>query len=166
MKDQKPQNLIVKNAQLMGGPYKNFSGQASAKTPNGARSFCIILDEETAAALIEEGWNVKTTNPTNDRYEPTLYLKVHVSYAYGEPDIEVFDSEARSNGTFFNEKMIGKLDKARIKTVDVNISPSSKKYDHPDGSAPTYAAYLESMNVIIDKDPIAAMRDDGFDEEE
>ena len=58
MRDQKPENLIIKHAQLMGGPYRNFSGTASQKSPEGKRTICVVLDEETAAALIEEGWNV------------------------------------------------------------------------------------------------------------
>ena len=157
MRDQKPENLIIKHAQLRGGPYKNFSGAASQKSPEGKRTICVVLDEETAAALLEEGWNVKTTN-AKEGYEPTTYLKVNVSYAFGEPNIEVFDNEDYENGVFFNERMVGKLDRARIKYVDLNISPSSKKYEHPDGSPATYAAYLESMNVVTECDPIAAMR--------
>lgn len=165
-RDQKPENLIIKHAELMGGPYRNFSGAASQKSPEGKRTFCVVLDDETAEALIAEGWNVKTTNP-KEGYEPTKFIKVNVSYAFGEPNIEVFDNENYENGVFFNERMVGKLDRARIKYADLNISPSSKKYDHPDGSPATYAAYLESMNVVTECDPIAAMRrnnDDGFEE--
>ena len=157
MREERPKNLIMKHAQLMGGPYRNFSGAPDAKTPAGKRTICVVLDEETAKALKEEGWNVKSTKPS-DGYEPTLYLKVNVSYMFSEPDIEVFDNDAYENGVFFNERMVGKLDKRRIKYVDVNISPSSKKYEHPDGSPATYAAYLETMNVVVENDPIAAMR--------
>lgn len=162
----RPDNLIMKNAQILRGGYRNFSGKGSQKNPEGKRTFCIILDEETAASLIEEGWNVKYTKPKSDEYEPVPFLKVNVNYAYKPPVINMYTSESMHR-TRISEKTVGDLDWAEIKYVDVNIKPSSKKYDHPDGTPATYSAYLQSMNVIIEEDPIRDMyqNDDEFDEE-
>ncbi len=158
----RPKNLILKQAQLLPGQYKNFSGAGSRYNPEGKRNFCVILDPETTDALIEEGWNVKFTKPKDASIEPTPYLKVNVSYAKSTPNVKLITAE-EGRVTRLTEKTIGEVDYAEIQYVDLNITPSF--YDMGDGKT-GYSAYLKSMNVIIDDDPVGDMYEDDFDDEE
>lgn len=151
--NERPQNLIIENGQLMGGPYKNFSGKGTQKNPEGKRNFCILIDPELVDTLNAEGWNVKFTKPRNEEFEPQPYLKVNVSYAFKPPVIKVITSKSRKV-TNITERTIDMLDWAEIESVDVNINPSSKTYENGDGRE-IYSAYLQSMNVVIAEDPIA-----------
>ena len=163
MNAERPKNLIIENGQLMGGPYKNFSGKGTQKNPEGKRNFCILIDPNLVDVLKAEGWNVKFTKPKNEEFEPQPYLKVNVSYSFKKPIIKLITSESR-RVTELSERTIDMLDWAEIESVDVNINPSGKTYENGDGEE-IYSAYLQSMNVVISEDPIAN-KYDAIDDEE
>ena len=51
----------VKNIALEGAKiiFRNFAGKGDKFNPSGRRNFGVLIDNETAEDLIEEGWHVK-----------------------------------------------------------------------------------------------------------
>lgn len=138
--------LNIENATLM---YTNFSARPDDYHPEGYRSFCVVLDEDTAADLKEEGWNVKYTNPKDPEVAPVPYIQVAVRFDRIPPTILQVSSEGK---VYLDENTVGELDWADISTVDVVISGSSWSVRGASG----IKAYLKKMYVTLEDDPFAA----------
>lgn len=108
------------------GPWRsNFSGEKN-KFGDSARCFYLRLDEAQAADLIEEGVNVKQTNPSPDSgYEPEYYVKVKVKYHDGEQ--KRFDPKlylcGKNGRALLNIDTVGNLDGCRFDDVKLTLSP-------------------------------------------
>lgn len=131
--------------------YRNFSGAPSQFNRKGDRDFSLIIpDQETADALIQEGWNVKIKPPRVDGDEPFMYMKVKVKYnENGGPIVRVQTDMGRAQ---LNEETIGSLDKMDILSVCCDIRPYD--WELSDGKSGR-TAYLKSMLVFQDVDRFA-----------
>lgn len=142
-------NLIIENAQLMWGSYKNFSGRATKYNRAGARNFCLIIDNsEMANKMMEDGWNVKIRAPKteDDIPVPTYYIAVNVSYGnayFGDPKIVRMTSTTKVELT---EETVGQLDEDEILYADVVIRPH-RSID--DGGNARIKGYLKEMYVHV-----------------
>lgn len=167
MLDEKirPKDLVMQNARILPGSYKNFSGVGTKYNQEGSRNFNLLLDNETAAALEEEGWNVKWTKESPDRpSEP--FLKVNIKYYDNfAPDIDVVKLDT-GRITHITEKTINELDNMNIEYVDVVIRP--KWYEMSETNK-GWSARLQELNAYVQGSPIKrnldAYRTDDFDEE-
>lgn len=128
--------------------FKNFSGEEGRFNPKGKRNFCVFLDNETAANLQLDGWNVKHLTPRDDDEEPQAYLQVAVSYENVPPIAVVITSRGK---TRLDEDGIGKLDWAEIKNVDLIIRPYNWEVNGKSG----VKAYLKAIYVTIEEDDFA-----------
>lgn len=137
--------------------YRNFSGKEKNFNPAGRRNFCLIIDEETAAKMTEDGFKVKVTPPRNEGDEPEYYIQVKVNYDNNPPQIYMI---ANGKKTLLTEKTVGSLDYAEIERIDLKISPY--RYDFNGRTGLT--AYCDKMYVTIQPDPIDARYD--FDDSE
>lgn len=137
--------------------YRNFSGKEKNFNPAGRRNFCLIIDEETAAKMTEDGFKVKVTPPRNEGDEPEYYIQVKVNYDNNPPQIYMI---ANGKKTLLTEKTVGSLDYAEIERIDLKISPY--RYDFNGRTGIT--AYCDKMYVTIQPDPIDARYD--YDDEE
>ena len=106
--NERPQNLIIENGQLMGGPYKNFSGKGTQKNPEGKRNFCILIDPELVDTLNEEGWNVKFTKPKNEDFSiADLFERLQNEFYHIAPNAKI-EYTASENLKINNPKPIDK----------------------------------------------------------
>jgi len=143
-----PSRFTLEEAQIMPGSYRNFAGREGPY--NSDRTFCLILPEDVAATLAEDGWNVKETKPRDDdedEYAPTLYLPVKINYENRPPRITTLTSTGK---TLLNENTVDTLDYADIISVDVIINPSKWANNGKSG----VKAYLKTMYVKIDEDDL------------
>ncbi len=151
-KNMNEQRKITSNVSIPGAKLikKNFSGKRSDF--NGERSFGVLLDEELAKELINDGWPVKFLRPRPDdpdQYEqPVMYVKV--KFDPYPPIAVLINSRGKKRLT---EETIEQLDWSIIKNCDLIIRP----YNYPaiKGRPAGVSAYLKAIYVTISEDEFA-----------
>ncbi len=140
------ENLKIENARIV---YRNFAGKAGKFTPEGRRSFSVVLDEETALKLKEDGWNVKSRPSKFDDNEIFYTLPVFVNFDYYPPKIYMV---ANGKPTEMDEDNVRELDNAEITGVDLLIRPREWEVNGAHG----VKAYVKVMYANIEVDDFAA----------
>ncbi len=139
-------NLILENATLL---FKNFSGEAGRFNPPGNRNFCVIIPDELAQKLIEDGWNIRTLPAMDDGTPLKYYTQVAVKYSPVNnalnPKIVLVTERGK---TVLNEANVNILDWADIKKVDIMIRP----YHWSARGATGVKGYVNKMYVTVEED--------------
>ena len=140
--------VTVEGARLI---FRNFRGEASDYNAKGNRNFGLLLDDNLAADLLEDGWNVKHLKPRTEEEEehPQAWLPVKVKYGKIPPIVILITSRGKHRLT---EETIGQLDWTRIKNVDLIVRP----YQYPamQGRPAGISAYLKSIYVTVQEDAL------------
>lgn len=139
MSDERIPNLSVENARII---FRNFAGKEGKFNPAGKRSFCLLLDAETAERLEDQGWNVKTLAPRDPDDDPQPYIQVAVQFGNYPPNIYLISGKKK---TKLDEDSVSILDYAEIENVDLIISPSRWEVSGKSG----VKAYLKTLYVTI-----------------
>jgi hypothetical protein len=138
--------FMVEDAQII---FRNFSGRESQYNREGDRNFCVILDPDTARQMQRDGWNIKETKGDEEEGgEPGVpYIQVAVGFKFKAPTIVVLTESTR---TMYDEGMVGSLDWAEIKNVDL----IARAYRWDVGGKSGIKAYLKSMYITIEEDAL------------
>ena len=67
------ENITIEGARIV---FRNFSGKEGRFNPPGKKNFCVLLDNELASNLKDDGWNVKWLKPREEDDEPQAYIQV------------------------------------------------------------------------------------------
>lgn len=139
MSNERIPNLSVENARII---FRNFAGKEGKFNPAGKRSFCLLLDEDTAERLADQGWNVKTLAPRDPDDDPQPYIQVAVQFGNYPPNIYLISGRTK---TKLDEDTVSILDYAEIENVDLIINPSRWEVSGKSG----IKAYLKTLYVTI-----------------
>lgn len=135
----------IDNAQLI---FKNFVGKAGVFNKEGSKNFAVILDDENAIKMLEDGWNVKHLEAREEGDTPTPYISVAVRFDNFPPRVVMITSKGRVSLT---ADTIECLDTMDLKVVDIIINASN--WSMPDGKSGV-KAYLKTMFVTVNEDPL------------
>lgn len=139
MSNERIPNLSVENARII---FRNFAGKEGKFNPAGKRSFCLLLDDDTAERLADQGWNVKTLAPRDPDDDPQPYVQVAVQFGNYPPNIYLISGKTK---TKLDEDTVSILDYAEIENVDLIINPSRWEVSGKSG----VKAYLKTLYVTI-----------------
>lgn len=125
-------NLQIRDAVIMqgrnqNGSWSNFSGHPTKVNPQGGkRTFNVVLTEDVATELQNEGWNIKMIPPRTDDQEDNLYFTEIVLNMEKkvEPDVYLCTEWAgKKKKTRLHGDDVAQLDDIRFARADVNIYP-------------------------------------------
>ena len=130
--------------------FKNFEGRGDKFNREGDRNFSLRIDDEnTADALVKEGWNVRIKEGRDEDEGPFMRLPIKVNFTPYGPDVYL---NSAGNVTKLNEESIACLDNIEIDSVNMDIRP----YDWDVNGRTGRTAYLQSMEVVQRIDRFAA----------
>ena len=130
--------------------FKNFEGRGDKFNREGDRNFSLLIeDENTANALVKEGWNVKIKPGREEGDDPFMRLPVKVKFTDYGPNVYLVTGNRRNE---LDEESISCLDNIEIESVDMDIRP----YDWEVNGRTGRTAYLQSMEVVQRIDRFAA----------
>lgn len=129
--------------------FRNFAGKEGQYNREGDRNFAVLLDDKTAEAMTEDGWNVKWLQPRSEEEgeTPQAYLPVSVNFRGRPPRIVQITSRGRTN---ISEDSVEVLDWVDILNVDLIVRPYAWTVNGKSG----IKAYLQSLYVTIQEDPL------------
>lgn len=140
------QQLNIESARI---GFRNFAGVEGPFNKAGERSFAIFLDEQQAADLTAQGWNVKYPKerqlPEGQEDNRNPHLPVSVGFEFYPPKVILI---AGDKTTPLQEEEVGMLDWAEITNVDVVIRPYNWTVNGNSG----IKAYLKAIYVTIETD--------------
>jgi hypothetical protein len=134
--------LIMEDARIV---FRNFAGAEGMYNREGDRNFCVLLDEDTAQMMLEDGWNIKRLKPREGNDIGTAYIQVSVGFKGRPPRMVMITSKGRVE---LGEDECILLDWADILTVDLIIRPYHWNVNGRTG----VKAYLKSIFVVINED--------------
>lgn len=134
--------LVMEDARVV---FRNFAGAEGMYNREGDRNFCVLLEEDLAADMLQDGWNIKRLKPRDDNPVGTAYIQVSVGFKGRPPRMVMITSKGRVD---LGEDECVLLDWADILKVDLIIRPYHWNVNGRTG----VKAYLKSIFVIINED--------------
>ena len=139
--------------------FKNFEGRGDKFNREGDRNFSLRIDDEnTADALVKEGWNVRIKEGRDEDEGPFMRLPIKVKFTNYGPNVYLCTGDRVNE---LNEESIACLDSIEIDSVSMDIRP----YDWDVNGRTGRTAYLQSMEVVQRIDRFAARYANKNDEE-
>lgn len=138
------ETVTVEDAELL---FRNFQGKEGKYTAEGDRNFCLVLPEDVAVEMQENGWNIKTLEPREEGDDVKFYVNVALGFNKGKPPNVIMITGGKR--TRMDEDTVGMLDLLEFETVDVLIN--AYRYEVNGGGV---KAYLKTMFVVIKEDPL------------
>lgn len=129
--------------------FRNFSGKEDMYNRAGDRNFAIILEEQVAQEMEQDGWNVKYLREREEGDGRQPYIQVAVSYKSRPPKIGMVTSKGL---TYLSEDEVEVLDWVDIETADVILNP----YEWAVGDKHGVKAYVKSLFIKIEEDYLQA----------
>lgn len=141
-KDSK--QVMIEGARII---FRNFEGKEAQYNVAGTRNFAVVLPEDTAETLLQDGWNVKFLEPREEGDTVTPYIQVTVNFKNRPPRVVMISGDVRTN---MDEKNIALLDWADIQNVDVIFVAYEWNVNGKTG----LKAYLKSLYVTVEEDEL------------
>lgn len=136
--------ILIEDAKII---FLNFAGKEDKYNREGDRNFCVLLDDDLAAKLTADGWNVKGLKSREAGEPDQPYLEVAVRFKARPPRI-VMIGETTRNRTELDEDSCGILDMVDMVMVDLSIRPYEWAVNDKGG----IKAYLKAIYVTIEED--------------
>lgn len=144
MANDKEKTFMIEGAHLV---FRNFAGKADKYNREGDRNVSVLLDDQTAMAMGEDGWNVKYLDPREDGEAAQAYIQIAISYKFKAPHVVLVTSKTR---TILDEDTIDILDSSDFENVDL----IARGYEWEVNEKTGIKAYLKTMYATIEEDEL------------
>lgn len=134
--------LIMEDARIV---FRNFAGEERQYNREGDRNFCILLEDDLAADMLADGWNIKRLKPRDGAEQGTAYIQVSVGFKGRPPRMVMITSRGRTD---LGEDECVLFDWADILICDLIIRPYHWNVNGRTG----VKAYLKSIFITINED--------------
>jgi hypothetical protein len=143
----RPKDALFEDCQLR---FINFSGAEKQFNKEGDRNFALLLNEQQAAAMKRDGYNVKYLTAREEDEADQAYVRVKVSYKSPPgPKVVQITSKGRAE---LDESLVGMLDYVQFDTVDIIITPYVYNVNGNTGiTAYLKTAYITIVEDILDR---------------
>lgn len=148
----RPDNVVLRDARILPGSYRNFSGRGDQYNREGDRNFTVELPEDVARAMIDAGWNIRVRDPREEGDAPQFLFKVAVSYKFKTPQINLISGNTRN---LLPEDLVAIIDDAEILKADLIVEPSVWEVNGNTG----IKAYLKTAFITVFQDELSAEYD-------
>jgi len=145
--------VTLRHVQIGRGSFRNFSGKKTKFNTEGKRTITLFLDDDDAAQLKSEGWNVKYYIPKTDDMDDGApqalpILEAELRYDNYPPLVKL---EMGGNEQELSEEDLTalQLDTADIVDVDVRLSPYS--WTNARGES-GIKAYVDKLRIRMEDD--------------
>lgn len=139
------QNLILENARIGRGNFRNFAGEKTQYNTTGKRTFTVMLDEAEANQLLNDGWHIRFLEPRDEEDERLGLLDVEVKYGAYPPKIVLISGNVK---TLLGEEDLAMLDSAEFSNADLIVRPYNWEVNGKTG----VKAYVKSLYLTLDDD--------------
>ncbi len=130
----------------------NFSGDPRRDKFGSDKRYCnIVIPEQLAEELIDEGFNVRSTDPKDGEYEKTYFVKATVNYDSKFPP-RIYLVSGDNPPALLDSESVCNIDTMYIRNVNVILS---KYYN---AKTDKWSLYVRTMYIEqeLDSDPFAA----------
>lgn len=138
-------NVLIENATLLPGPFRNFSGREGMFNREGDRNFAVLLPPELAMQMLEDGWNVKQLKPREEGVAGDFYITVSVGFKNRPPVLVLISSHGRVD---LSQHECEVLDWVDIRQADVILRPYRWEVSGKTG----IKAYVKSLFITLEED--------------
>ena len=146
MVEQENKSFMMEDAELK---FRNFSGKAGPYNKEGYRSFTVVLPEDIAEQMAEDGWHVRYLKPLQEGDPPgPPVINVRLRYDIRPPRVVLLTSTTRTQLT---EDSVDMLDWADIKNLD--FTARGWNWGQPGGKS-GIKAYCQTLYVTIEEDAL------------
>jgi hypothetical protein len=141
--------VVMENVRLV---FRNFAGREGQYNREGDRNFGVILPEDVAEAMANDGWNVKYLKPRDEEeaeeQTETPWLPVKVGFGKGRPPM-IYRVTSRGK-TIMKDDTVEQLDWAEILNVDLIVRPYHYDVQGREG----ISAYVQTMYITVEENPL------------
>lgn len=142
MATQVRNNITIEGARII---FRDFSGEKNRF--NSDRTFTLVLEDDLAERLLEDGWPVRYLDPRNEDEKRLPILGVKVYFGKVPPQIVMISGGTKKE---LDESTVNILDWANFANVDVKIRPFNYDINGKTG----IKAYLKALWVTIAEDEL------------
>ena len=140
--------ITIENTKLI---LRNFAGKSDQYTPEGRRSFGVLIEQDMANELEEEGIPVRYLKPRHDEDVPIPWVKVKVNLDRENPP-KIFTAKRDKDGTIIDKTLLNAatvsiLDYADIEEAGMQLSV----YKWSMGGKVGKTLYLQTLVCFLDE---------------
>lgn len=146
--DKRMGTVTIENARII---FRNFAGKEGQYNREGDRNFAVVLPEDVAQQMLEDGWNVKYLAAREEGESDTPYVQVSVNYKGRPPRVVMITQRGdTAQRVTLTEDLVELLDYADLSTVDLILNP----YQWAVSGKTGVKAYLKSIFATVQQDEL------------
>jgi hypothetical protein len=135
------EDIELEDAQIKWA-FSHFDGREDTFNAEGDHNFTVILPEQTARELLEEGWNIHEIDGYEEGDPPEFTLKVKISYRFEPPKVYLIKGQRKFRA---DERDLADITRATCEQIDVIITPS--RWVHGQNSG--ISAYVKELYAKV-----------------